>query len=186
MFIRQVSFLFICGSKNKRPGLAPAYCTCTHCAGLESNINNAIRKIFSTKPVCGSCYCLHLSMSRRIFQCFGEIMSSGDNNILADDYGTYRNFLLSNAFRASARAALIHSSLLKAILMNLISKSMKKTWYGLFKSNIFLNDESGYCRDRKLKFAPLTIPAIYPNLTAMFFHKFLAEQQTQSCSFFFC
>src|SRR5664280_3601426 len=87
---------------------------------------------------------------------------------------------LSNAFRASARAALIHSSLLKAILMNLISKSMKKTWYSLFKSNIFLNDKSGYCRDRKLKFAPLTIPAIYPNLTAMFFHKFLAEQQTQS------
>lgn len=83
---------FLIGTAENDTGyLCPADGTCAHRAGLYRDIECAVCQILTAEGVGGSGDGLHLCVSRHIAECFCQIMSTGDDAVLAYDDGSDGN-----------------------------------------------------------------------------------------------
>ena len=70
--------------------LRPANCARTHRARLNGDVECSLGHVFASQRLCRSGDSLYLCVRRDIGECLGEIVSTTDDLVLADDDATYR------------------------------------------------------------------------------------------------
>lgn len=69
-----IASFFISTAIDYARNLCPAYCTSTHRAGFDGNIEGAVGEVFAAQRVGSSRNGLHLSMGGDITKCLGQVV----------------------------------------------------------------------------------------------------------------